>query len=66
MLNLGMSDPWKGDENIVCRRLIKIKEKWLKNKYFKHFPSMHVSLGSFTSTGENKQKPSQSIIEIVE
>lgn len=54
MLNLGMLDLWKGDENIVCRRFIKIKEKWLKNKYFKYFFSMYVFLGLFISIGENK------------
>lgn len=55
MLNLGLSDPWKGDANILCRSLIKIKEKWLRNKYIKRVPSMHVSRGSFTSTDKNKQ-----------
>lgn len=59
MLNLELSGPWKGDANIVSRMLIKIKEKWPRNKYKKHFPSMHVALGSFTSIGESKQNPRQ-------
>lgn len=55
-MNLGLSDTWRSDANIVCTRLIKIKEKHIVNACIKYLPSMHETLGSATSTGGKKEQ----------
>lgn len=59
MLNLGLSDTWRSEANIVCRRLTKSNKKQLVNTCIKHLPSIHEALSSVTGTGVKEANQTQ-------